>query len=1341
MKSSDTIRQEIGLRHEIANLLATSPGDRVYDELLEIILDKMQSPIGYFGYINRDGNLFCPTLTKNVWDECSVPGKELVFKRENWGGLWGKSLLEKRTLMANHPLNPPPGHLPLKRAMAVPVMINGDLIGQITVANKAVDYTDADRKQLEMLADFLAPILKMKLAAESTREKFAKTRDQLREREEFISRILDSSQGGIFVFNTVLQQLEFINKRYTQLTGYQLTDLNQLLPNQLLELFHPDDRDLVKTRYQAMFQLPENRSIEMEYRFKISNGKYIWCKVRALPLDIDEQGNVIRFVGSFLDITESKQAGEILKSSEKYYRSLYNMSPLPYHSLSPEGVLLHVNQAWVDEMGYEASEVIGRNFAEFMAGKSFIRFTENFDRFHRQGEVSNIDLELMRRDGSIFVASVTGRVEYDDSGQVRHSNCVFQNITEQRRAEQALKESEGKYRLLADNTVDIIYKYNIDKEIITYVSPSVKKFLGYDPEEIMSMNLRRLLTSDSFAYQRDAMNKAIDAGDWQHPETLRLDALHKDEYIVPLEIRTRFVLNEAGAPAEAVGIARDITETKEAEESLRIERDRARHYLETVEAIIVALDHKGRISLINRKGCEIFGYSHDELIGQSWFEKYLPQPLGMEEVYPLFLKLIKGEIEAAEYFENPIINRDGEQRQIAWHNSLLKDSQGNIIGTLSYGEDITVQKEAEQKLIKSEAKYRAILKAFPDMMFVLDRNGVYRDYYTSREEYLYVPPDQFLGKSVREVFDKDLSSRFMDLIEQTIKSEEMQTLEYQLPLRERMMYFEARVVPFVNDKVVTIVRDITSRKEAENALEESEKRYRTIYQNTPVMLHSIDRDGRIISVSDFWLESLGYKREEVIGRKSTDFLTEESRLRAAEALPKFFRAGYVKDFPYQFVKKNGEVIEVLMSAYGERDESGKIVRSLAVIIDITELKRTENALRQSEEKYRALYDNAPLSYQALDEDGILIDVNPSWLRTLGYEKEEVVGRSFGDFLHPDYIDKFKIGFEEFKRRGYVHDIHFRIRHKDGHYLLVSFEGCIGYNPDGSVSQTFCVFQDITKRQEAEDALRETTERLDKFMEAATEGFGLLDSNLNFLKVNQAAANILGLKKEDFLGKNLAALSPDIKESGRYDKYMEVIGAGESFQVDNLIPHPKFGNIHLQLRAFRVQDGLGIIIADITDSIKVNNKLKETAEWLRRERQTLMEKNIALRQVLEHLEEDKSKHRIKMGRAIEESLVPLIDKLRQGKSRISPGDIKLLDETVKLFSTGDVSEFPSKLSHLSPRESEICQFISGGFSTKEIAEKLNLSAATIQKHREMIREKLGLRNTKVNLTTYLRLRLE
>lgn len=188
----------------------------------------------------------------------------------------------------------------------------------------------------------------------------------------------------------------------------------------------------------------------------------------------------------------------------------------------------------------------------------------------------------------------------------------------------------------------------------------------------------------------------------------------------------------------------------------------------------------------------------------------------------------------------------------------------------------------------------------------------------------------------------------------------------------------------------------------------------------------------------------------------------------------------------------------------------RIHASARLIGEIVERRQAEKALKESEDKYRTLYENAPLSYQSLDRDGNFLDVNPAWLQTLGYERAEVIGRNFAEFLHPEWKPHFEVNFPGFKQRGYVHDVQFKIRHKDGRYLDISFEGCIGYWPDGSFRQTYCVFKDITEQKRME---RELIHR-NQFIETILDN---LPIGLAVNYINEGKATYMNKKFEDIFG--------------------------------------------------------------------------------------------------------------------------------------------------------------------------------------------------------------------------------
>ncbi|WP_342380605.1 PAS domain S-box protein [Myxococcus stipitatus] len=270
---------------------------------------------------------------------------------------------------------------------------------------------------------------------------------------------------------------------------------------------------------------------------------------------------------------------------------------------------------------------------------------------------------------------------------------------------------------------------------------------------------------------------------------------------------------------------------------------------------------------------------------------------------------------------------------------------------------------------------------------------------------------------------------------------------------------------------VAVFNDITGFKRAEKALLESEEKYRTLYNSTPVMMHSIDAQGRLVSVSDCWLSTLGYSREEVIGRDSVEFLTEASaRFAREQVLPAFFATGVCRDVPYQLVKKNGERIDVLLSAIAERDASGRWVRSLAVLLDVTQRHRAEAALQQSEHQLRAILDNATTVFFLMDTQGRYIFVNRQWERVFHRTREEVAGRTVHDVFPADVADRFHhVNGEVLQRRMAVTE-ELRVPQVDGMHTHITQKFPL-LDARGEPYAICGISTDITERKRREEAQR------------------------------------------------------------------------------------------------------------------------------------------------------------------------------------------------------------------------------------------------------------------------------
>jgi PAS domain S-box-containing protein len=282
--------------------------------------------------------------------------------------------------------------------------------------------------------------------------------------------------------------------------------------------------------------------------------------------------------------------------------------------------------------------------------------------------------------------------------------------------------------------------------------------------------------------------------------------------------------------------------------------------------------------------------------------------------------------------------------------------------------------------------------------------------------------------------------------------------------------------------------EIDRRRVIEKTLRESEERYRSIYHNAPAMLHSVNKEGILVRVSDHWLNALGYTREEVIGQKLIRFLSEASGRYVQETIiPDFFQTGFVKDIPYRFVRKDGATIDALVSAIGERDGHGNVIRSLAVSVDITERKQAEEALRLAKEKLagysRELEDQVKIRTKEIssilkytpavvymkDIEGRYILVNPRFEELFGIANDEIRGKIDQEIFPKDVAEKIRSSDLKVLTDRRSYQVEESIPQKDGLHIYLSVKFPI-YEESGT--PRICgILTDITDVKKAQDQLR------------------------------------------------------------------------------------------------------------------------------------------------------------------------------------------------------------------------------------------------------------------------------
>jgi PAS domain S-box-containing protein len=707
----------------------------------------------------------------------------------------------------------------------------------------------------------------------------------------------------------------------------------------------------------------------------------------------------------------------------------------------------------------------------------------------------------------------------DKNGNVTGIMGATRDITERRKAEEALQKSEARYRLLAENIKDVIWTIDMNLRL-SYTSPSITQLTGYRHEEYVTKTLEEILTPASFEFVTNLFAEELALDDSGHSDlfrarTFEVELICKDGSSVPVEMKATALRDADGRPIGVLGVSRDITERKRAEEELRLLSDAVKMSQDS----IVISDLEGRIVEANEATLKMHGMDNrEDLIGRPALELIAPEDHEML-TEKMAKGMVSGELSCLEYHS---VTKDGRKILVEANVSVMKDRNGEPIGYMAVVRDIT-----ERKRMEEEVRHLSdAVRMSAESIFVADLEGRVVDANEAAVKmFAAIDKLDLLGKGVLELIAPEDHEKALENIKRVLEGEKVTPKEYCIVRKDgsrNLSELSASVVIGGDGKptgFVAVARDITERKRIEEALKQSEQDYRTLFDTTIDGMAVIDAETmRVLLINQPIVQKYGSGLlDDIFKGNLLDFVHPEDRERALKLIVEDLFEKDAREFvKIRLINSDGKVFWA--SCTGARITYQGRPAGLVSLRDITEQQEAENALRQSEQSYKVLLESTHDSILVVDAETFKVTFgNRRASMMFGFDPvlQDGIGVNLLDFIHPEdreiAIEGFvKDLYQAERRRRY--DV--RAKTQDGREIWVSALGT-RIEFQGRIAVLLSL-RDITKDKQMEEEKRKLEEQIQLTGRLAAVGelaAGVAHELNNPITAIKGYAQLLTKKKE------------------------------------------------------------------------------------------------------------------------------------------------------------------------------------------------------------------------------------
>ncbi len=934
-----------------------------------------------------------------------------------------------------------------------------EIEGETYITGVGIDITERRKAQDELLAAY-EQITASEEELRGQLEILAESEKKARESETRFRAIFDKSHDALVLSDE--RTLLDCNMKMLEMFGYDsVEEMRRLLSSDASPEVQPDGTDSRAAALAHLKAAAEKGEERFEWVHKRKDGTTFPAEVFISIFDIEGK---TYFQTSIRDISERKAAEVAIRESEERYRNVIEFSPLGMHfyELRPDGALVFAgaNPAADRILGIENSRFIGMTIEEAFPGLASTEVPERYRSIARDGMVWHTDQVIYERDeirGAYTVHAFRIR-----PGAMA---AVFADITELKRSEEALRKKTEELDLYFTTSLDLFCIADTDG-YFRRLNPEWERALGYTLADLEGKRFLDFIHPDDLQPTLDTIGRLKG-----QEEILNFTNRyrHKDGSYRWIEWRSHPVGNLIYAAA------RDVTNRKEAEASIRRSEELYRSILDNIQDVYYRSDAGGNLIMISPSALPLLGYdSVDEILGRNigrdlWFSPDDRQAL-MDRIQK------DGSV---KNYEVVLKRKDGTAVTVATSSHRYFDRDGNPAGVEGTFHDVTAIREADEQI----RVLAGLIEISPASVSVHDPEG--RFIYANQRTFdLHgYPRDEFMKLNVRDLDVPVSAALYAGRIDELkTKGETAFDVEhYHRDGSKIPLHINAKLARWKDrDVILSVATDISERMSAEKILFESEERLQLALAGADLGTWNWDiPTGRVV-FNERWAEMIGYRIEEIEPRISSwEQLVHPDDLSHVRELLSMHLEGKTEAYEceHRLLHKNGSWIWVLdRGRVIDRDDNGNPLMAAGTHLDITQRKKAESALKESEQRYRSVIENIQDGFFRINRDGRIIMASPSAARMFGYSHSgDILGHRIDNFFRDEEVRKTLN--DRITRDGSIQDMMLELKRRDGTMFWGSVNAHHLIDAEGRPAGIEGSIHDVTEYRVMEQAIREANRKI------------------------------------------------------------------------------------------------------------------------------------------------------------------------------------------------------------------------------------------------------------------------